>query len=90
MLFRSYRPDYHKELAALKAVKNPKGPAKSFDPQEPNIPKRVHKGGSYLCTDQYCARFRPGSRGKGDIYSATNHLGFRLVKDVVKQAAVKN
>ncbi|MNJ96734.1 Serine/threonine-protein kinase pkn1 [compost metagenome] len=74
-----YRPDYYKSLSQLDGVKNPKGPSESYDPQEPGIKKRVHKGGSFLCTDQYCARFRPGSRGKGDVLSGTNHLGFRLV-----------
>ncbi|MDG0817669.1 formylglycine-generating enzyme family protein [Bdellovibrio svalbardensis] len=75
-----YRPDYFKTLSAQGLAKNPQGPTDSFDPQEPGIKKRVHKGGSFLCTDQYCARFRPGSRGKGDILSGTNHLGFRLVQ----------
>ncbi|MNT58892.1 Formylglycine-generating sulfatase enzyme [compost metagenome] len=77
-----YRPDSFKELAKKGLISNPKGPLDSFDPQEPGIQKRVHKGGSFLCTDQYCARFRPGSRGKGDILSGTNHLGFRLVRDI--------
>lgn len=74
-----YRPDYFQVLSKQENVRNPQGPANSHDPQEPNVKKRVQKGGSYLCTDQYCARFRPGSRGKGDVFSGTNHLGFRLV-----------
>jgi formylglycine-generating enzyme required for sulfatase activity len=41
----------------------------------------VHKGGSFLCTDQYCARYKPGGRGKGEPDTGTNHLGFRCVRD---------
>ena len=61
-------------------VRNPHGPADSFDPSEPGIAKRVQKGGSFLCTDQYCGRYRPGGRGKGAPDSAANHVGFRTVK----------
>lgn len=76
-----YRADYYSTLAAQAVVTdNPKGPADSHDPYEPGVHKRVMKGGSYLCTDQYCARYMPGGRGKGDPDTGTNHLGFRLVK----------
>ena len=47
-----YRPDYYAEVAASGTVRNPRGPSSSFDPAEPNTPKRVHRGGSFLCTDQ--------------------------------------
>jgi len=40
----------------------------------------VHRGGSFLCTDQYCSRYVVGTCGKGDVSNPTNHLGFRLVK----------
>ena len=77
-----YRPDYYKQLASMEGVtRNPKGPETALDPAEPNVPKKVHRGGSYLCTDQYCSRYIVGTRGKGDIASSTNHLGFRCVKD---------
>ena len=74
-----YRPDYYAELAAAVA-RNPRGPADSFDPAEPGVSKRVHRGGSFLCTDQYCSRYMVGTRGKGDVATGTNHLGLRLVK----------
>lgn len=73
-----YRPDYF----AQSPLKNPQGPESSFDPMEPNTPKRVQKGGSFLCTDQYCGRFRPGARGKGDVNSGASHIGFRCVKSI--------
>jgi len=72
---------YHKQTVSSGAVAvNPAGPADSYDPQEPGVPKRVQKGGSFLCTDQYCTRYMVGSRGKGEVSSATNHVGFRCVK----------
>ena len=57
-----------------------KGPIDSFDPAEPGAAKRVLRGGSYLCTDQYCARYLVGSRGKGEVSSGASNLGFRLVQ----------
>ncbi len=77
-----YRPDYYAQLAATGAVaRNPTGPAASFDPSEPGERKRVHRGGSFLCTDEYCSRYMVGTRGKGEGSTGTNHLGVRLVKD---------
>ncbi len=76
-----YRPDTYATLAAAGGVaKNPRGPDSSFDPSEPNERKRVHRGGSYLCTDQYCTRYMVGTRGKGEETTGTNHLGFRCVR----------
>ena len=73
-----YRPDtYLTEAGSI--TTNPPGPGTSVDPAEPGIAKRVMKGGSYLCTDQYCGRFMPGSRGKGDPDTPLNHVGFRCV-----------
>jgi len=77
-----YRPDYYDSLARTGQVTaNPRGPADSFDPDEPGVAKRVHRGGSYLCSDQYCARYTMGTRGKGAPDTGTSHLGFRCVKD---------
>ena len=78
-----YAADYYAFLAKAGGVaRNPKGPAKSLDPSEPSVPKKVHRGGSFLCTDQYCSRYMVGTRGKGAIDTGTNHLGFRCVRDV--------
>ncbi|MCM3869200.1 MAG: formylglycine-generating enzyme family protein, partial [Pyrinomonadaceae bacterium] len=76
-----YRPDYYQTLAATRQVtRNPQGPANSLDPTEPGVAKRVQKGGSFLCTDEYCARYMPGGRGKGEPDTGTNHLGFRCAR----------
>jgi formylglycine-generating enzyme required for sulfatase activity len=76
-----YRHDYYQTLAAKSVAVNPQGPDKSFDPAEPSEKKKVHRGGSFLCTDQYCTRYMVGTRGKGEWRSAADHLGFRCVKD---------
>jgi formylglycine-generating enzyme len=77
-----YRPDYYAQLVALNAVaRNPRGPDASYDPSEPTEHKRVLRGGSFLCTSQYCSRYLVGSRGKSEISSGSNHLGFRCVSD---------
>lgn len=80
-----YRPDsYALAVAAAKdgVVRNPRGPERhdSYDPQEPGLPKRVQRSGSFLCTDQYCTRYMLGSRGKAAADTGSNHGGFRCVK----------
>ncbi len=77
-----YRADYYTQLAAGggAAVRNPQGPDVPWDPSEPQEKKRIHRGGSFLCTDQYCTRYMVGTRGKGEVNTAANHLGFRCVQ----------
>jgi formylglycine-generating enzyme required for sulfatase activity len=75
-----YRPDYYAFLAeTYKVARNPRGPDTPFDPAEPSERKRVHRGGSFLCTDQYCTRYMVGTRGKGEVSTGSNHVGFRCV-----------
>ena len=84
-----YRPDYFQQLADAGGVaRNPQGPETPFDPSEPSEKKRVHRGGSFLCTDQYCTRYMVGTRGKGEVNTGTNHLGFRCVKSGNQSIAV--
>jgi formylglycine-generating enzyme required for sulfatase activity len=71
-----YRPDYYSNSSKS----NPQGPEDSYDPDEPGAVKRVQRGGSFLCSDQYCIRYKAGSRGKGEVSSGSNNLGFRCVK----------
>jgi len=73
-----YRPDYYRYSPA----NDPHGPADSYDPDEPGAVKHVQRGGSFLCSDQYCIRYKAGSRGKGETRSASNNLGFRCVRDI--------
>jgi formylglycine-generating enzyme required for sulfatase activity len=82
-----YRPDYYRQLQAEGVARNPQGPDSSSDPAEPGHAKKVQRGGSFLCTDQYCSRYIVGTRGKGDVDTGTNHLGFRCVMTISKSAA---
>ncbi len=77
-----YRPDTY----AIRAQEdrpsvNPAGPEDSWDPAEPGVAKRVQRGGSFLCTYQYCTRYMVGTRGKAEHTSSGNHVGFRCVQD---------
>lgn len=69
-----------------KAIRNPTGPQTGYDPQE-DIPKRVQRGGSFLCAEKYCVRYVVGSRHAGEPMSAANHVGFRCVTDPPRMAA---
>jgi sulfatase modifying factor 1 len=71
-----YQPKYLTHLRS----RNPQGPDSSNDPQEPGVPKRVQRGGSFLCADNFCMRYLPGARGKGEPESTGNHIGFRCVR----------
>lgn len=83
-----YRPDYYQRLNASGVARNPRGPESAYDPSEPGHQKKVHRGGSFLCTDQYCSRYMVGTRGKGDVDTGTNHLGFRCVMDASQRSDV--
>jgi formylglycine-generating enzyme required for sulfatase activity len=62
---------------------NPRGGDEtgSFDPAQPQfrIPRRVIKGGSFLCADSYCMRYRPAARRPQMIDTGMSHIGFRCV-----------
>jgi len=55
--------------------------ANGLDFNQPGIPVAVIKGGSYLCADNFCARFRPAARQAQDLSLSTSHIGFRVVKN---------
>lgn len=76
-----YSEDYYQILSESgKVTRNPQGPESSNYSAEPNALTKVHRGGSFLCTDEYCTRYLVGSRGHGEIKSSANHIGFRCVK----------
>ena len=78
-----YRPDTYARLKMTgnQVFENPLGPDKSYDPREPYAPKRVLRGGSFLCNDSYCSAYRPSARGNQSTDSGMSHLGFRCVQD---------
>ena len=75
-----YRPDTYREQARQGVVANPVGLASGFDPDEPLSPKRVIRGGSFLCSEAFCFSYRPAARMKLSPDSALPNVGFRLVK----------
>lgn len=79
-----YRTDAYSNKDPKEVLVCPQGPSESFDRIEPHAKKKVQRGGSFLCTDQYCARYLVGARGRGEVSSGCNNLGFRCVADVKK------
>lgn len=79
-----YDANYYK-LTEKQIAINPKGPSKSYDPEDPYIEKRSLRGGSFLCNDSYCSGYRVARRMKSSPDTGLEHTGFRCVKDVVKK-----
>jgi formylglycine-generating enzyme len=79
-----YDAAYFAKEAKLANVVDPKGPARSYDPDDRGVPedapKRVTRGGSFLCNVDYCLSYRPSARRGTDPYNPMSHLGFRLVE----------
>jgi formylglycine-generating enzyme len=75
-----HSPEAHK---ACCIPKNPRGgdESRSYDAMQPNvrIPRKVLKGGSFLCAPNYCRRYRPAARHAQAVDSSTCHIGFRCV-----------
>jgi len=76
-----YHNEYYKTFEKIKCAINPKGPIKSFDPDEPLVSKRVMRGGSFLCNESYCSGYRNSSRMKSSQDTGMEHVGFRCVAD---------
>ncbi len=76
-----YDNNYYQTAAKSGSV-NPIGPQKSFDSQDPYTPKKVLRGGSFLCNDTYCSGYRVARRMKSSPDTGLEHTGFRCVKDV--------
>ncbi|WP_246173490.1 formylglycine-generating enzyme family protein [Limnoglobus roseus] len=64
---------YDAEYYAISPKANPQGPDAGQ--------RKVRRGGSYLCSDDYCRRYIPGARDKGAPDDCACHIGFRCVKD---------
>ncbi|MCP2513393.1 formylglycine-generating enzyme family protein [Achromobacter mucicolens] len=79
-----YRADAFRIQAQYRQPpQDPAGPANSFDPDEPGMPasapKRVTRGGSFLCSDTYCISYRASARRGTDPLNPMSHIGFRTV-----------
>ncbi len=73
-----YNTNYYKEVKGEK-LRNPKGANKAYNPNNPQVPEKVIKGGSFLCNASYCASYRPSARMGNSLDSSQEHLGFRTV-----------
>ncbi|MEC5146776.1 formylglycine-generating enzyme family protein [Chitinophaga sp. 212800010-3] len=74
-----YDANYYKTQE--KGAKNPAGPEAGFDPDDPGQAKRVIRGGSFMCSDEYCRGYRVSARMKSTPESGLANLGFRCVKN---------
>jgi len=76
-----YQDDRWEDSAPCCVPRDPRGgtPEKSLDPAQPQfrMPRRVIKGGSFLCADTYCMRYRPAARRPQMIDTGMSHIGFR-------------
>ena len=71
--------------------RDPRGgtPEDSLDPRQPQfrVPRKVIKGGSFLCADSYCLRYRPAARRPQMVDTGMSHVGFRLAAEQSGDAA---
>ena len=74
-----YRVDAFTELASKNVCRDPAGPSESWDPADPYTPKRVVKGGSFLCSPAYCQSYRPSARRGTPPDTGSSNTGFRCV-----------
>lgn len=74
-----YRPDTYLMRSGQGVIVNPTGPDASADVEDPYQPKRVTRGGSFLCCKEYCTNYRPSARRGTATDSGASHIGFRCV-----------
>ncbi|WP_417360617.1 formylglycine-generating enzyme family protein [Galbibacter sp.] len=74
-----YHVDYYKQLLENGVVHNPNGAEKAFNPNNPYSQEKIIKGGSFLCSDTYCASYRISARMATSTDSGQAHLGFRTI-----------
>jgi formylglycine-generating enzyme required for sulfatase activity len=75
-----YNNTYYGTVSGPGGIRNPRGPGKSADPDEPYAVKRVIRGGSFLCNESYCTGYRVSRRMKSTEDSGMEHVGFRCVR----------
>ncbi|MBY0522924.1 MAG: formylglycine-generating enzyme family protein [Gemmataceae bacterium] len=74
-----YQRDLYPQRAGKGVIVNPTVPERSVDPSRPFMPLRVQRGGSFLCNDSYCSRYRPSARHGCSPDTGMAHVGFRCV-----------
>lgn len=74
-----YDHTLYERRSGTKVTINPTGPAKTNNPNRPFETQRVQRGGSFLCNDAYCSRYRPSARHGCSPDTGMSHVGFRCV-----------
>lgn len=86
--------DWYQEHGAIEhaccTTHNPRG-GKEDASSEPGaaavkVPRKVMKGGSYLCAPNYCRRYRPAARMAQEVDTSICHLGFRCIVRIANGA----
>ncbi|MGB3152458.1 MAG: formylglycine-generating enzyme family protein [Maribacter sp.] len=78
-----YNTNYYKEMSTTSTgLRNPLGSASPFTPNNPYAKEKIIKGGSFLCSDSYCASYRVSARMGSSMDSSLEHTGFRTVASV--------
>ena len=75
-----YRADAYARTPKGAVLRDPQGPEDSWDPNDPTMPKRVIRGGSFLCHANYCESYRNAARRGTTPDTGMAHTGFRCVK----------
>ena len=75
-----YDRDLYKRRPQAQVTNNPQGPDQSSDSMRPYMSQRSQRGGSFLCNDSYCSRYRPGARHGCTPDTGMSHVGFRCAK----------
>jgi len=73
--------DYNYYSSISNGIKNPKGPEKSYDPDDSYAQKKTIRGGSFLCNEGFCSGYRNARRMKETPDTSMEHIGFRCVSD---------
>jgi formylglycine-generating enzyme len=74
-----YDVSLYRQRPQRSVTKDPTGPPKSYNPDQPYSKQRSQRGGSFLCSDEYCTRYRPSARQGNSADTGMSHVGFRCV-----------
>ena len=80
-----YDRDAYQRRSPTEVTNNPAGPTASRDPLRPFTTQRSQRGGSFLCNESYCTRYRPSARHGGTPDTGISHVGFRCAKSASHQ-----
>lgn len=72
-----YDREWYLKRPKGEVTRNPQGPELSRDPMRPYMSQRSQRGGSFLCNDNYCSRYRPSARHGCTPDTGMSHVGFR-------------